>query len=850
MNDILYMDLSQYLSYLRNTDEDEITKLISNEKFIDLPDNKIIATFSNLSDKNKKIFIDNNLLLYKLLVCVTGTKAKFNLIDLDYQNIIINKPNVFIPLNQDIFETLINCMDTKSFDKLINNIKNYIKNNDIITNNSFLNDIKNLYNEYDKKEYNGAVSNSFKAKLLDKFNIVDDKEIEIDYHLFASGKRNVLNLYKMESKEQLYVYCKFDIVVKKELFESPKLEIYNISCELLDKLNSKHVMRLIDELNKKEHNLDKTDIFITAVKMYSLFGLDNSLKIINDKLTYSTDRSLNRAANFNFIYERRNYRLTHYDEFYSYGLVEKLKKSIQHNEKNIVKKISAYKNDEYIINLYNNIKDTYTLNKKDNNMIEYFNQTIKEEIKKREEVVKEKYISNYKAGHNNKRGQIKCDELFNLFGEYDTFLTEFDEFGNVIMNKELSNFLIGHAKVDDDNLLRIIFNHQGLEYNNELINIINKFNDIIKITESHSLIDVLSAYKIVNYKLTHYDEKDMPLSVISAVKMSKKHLIVSEEEAFTRFKRTYRNHKLKISSTIPRVKGTLKNNVRYKLLDKNDPEQLICGILTHCCFKSGALGEDFYNSALTEKYADVIGIWTSKNKFFICPIIRNGNGVYGNGIEPSFENEEERKEVLNALIKCFNEIIKDSKNEEKIDFCTLTSLHDFVSRDDNFKEFDMKEIPMNEYFYSDITKNDLNNFVISGDAYIVKKYEPKLEYFIKRNKNLVYSKKEKENQLLIEQKIDEINYKAIDLSDYSDEVKEVLKKTYKPISIDKFYYITCNEDWYIGLIIKENGDIDFKGNFLHYDKRASKEFMDELKNLKTNYKIILAIEESKERKVK
>ena len=57
-------------------------------------------------------------------------------------------------------------------------------------------------------------------------------------------------------------------------------------------------------LKTKDKDINNNMIFISAIKLYMVFGLDNSKKIINDFFTYATDASLKRTS-FELFKENR-----------------------------------------------------------------------------------------------------------------------------------------------------------------------------------------------------------------------------------------------------------------------------------------------------------------------------------------------------------------------------------------------------------------------------------------------------------------------------------------------------------------------------------------------------------------
>lgn len=614
MNDINKLKITELIKIIPTLSNEELKSIMYSKDFLSFDNNKINCFFLNVPNEIKDEFISNDILLSKLLKSILIQKSKFNAINEEYQFKIIQHVNSFLVLNDVEFYNLIKSMKIDIFEKFTDNLNRFIYYTDNIkTNNKLLYYINKLYNEIKYNNFDGYYVNKFKEYLKNKIKIKDSTLFNEILKKILNRNRNIFELYNITMEKQMYIFNKFNIVVDESLFNEENDEEFNISFELLEKLNTKHIIKIIEKLKSREKNIDNTKVFITSIKLYTLFGFDNTLKILNDKFTYTTEASITRAANFNFDYKRRIYRLNHQNEFFNFNLVEKLKQSLSKNDKSIVKKISSDNDEYYITNLYDILQKNYKLYKKDSKMICYLNETIKKEISLREKNKKESFIVNYYQENMYKRNQITCNELFKLFCHYDTFMTKFDSYGNVIMDDKLKQFLLGNQKSSNDCLLRMVFNKQALDYNFELINIINQFDSIYKFLKdrelgNNSLFYIMDVYKTLQYKL-NVDEEDIPLYAISATLSSRKHLIVSEEEAFNRLKQIHKDKKKKCTSTIPRVKGITKNNIRYKVLDKNDPEILICGTQTDSCFKPGAPGESFFRYALTSKYSDVIGIW-------------------------------------------------------------------------------------------------------------------------------------------------------------------------------------------------------------------------------------------------
>lgn len=75
---------------------------------------------------------------------------------------------------------------------------------------------------------------------------------------------------------------------------------------------------------------------------------------------------------------------------------------------------------------------------------------MKNEIKKREENFKRKFIANfiqnYSLSHQSKRNAINAKELYLLFKEVDLNIFQLDDNGRIILDNDLIIFLLGNLK--------------------------------------------------------------------------------------------------------------------------------------------------------------------------------------------------------------------------------------------------------------------------------------------------------------------------------------------------------------------------------------------------------------------
>ena len=107
-------------------------------------------------------------------------------------------------------------------------------------------------------------------------------------------------------------------------------------------------------------------------------------------------------------------------------------------------------------------------------------------------------------------------------------------------------------------------------------------------------------------------------------------------------------------------------------------------------------------------------------------------------------------------------------------------------------------------------------------------------FYISRGKNYIYSPEQVENKLIIEQKINEIEYQSIDYKNITEQEKQNLKDNFIKINANDYTYIVCNEDWYLAI----DDSFEIKSAVLPFDPRAKDEFLTELTKIKTTNKTI------------
>ena len=96
MKDILKLDILNYNKELLKLSSDEIKRIILDNNFLNVDDSIFICTFNRIDSELKTIFIEDSNLLIRLLSIASKQKTRFNIFDLNTQELIIKKIPSFL----------------------------------------------------------------------------------------------------------------------------------------------------------------------------------------------------------------------------------------------------------------------------------------------------------------------------------------------------------------------------------------------------------------------------------------------------------------------------------------------------------------------------------------------------------------------------------------------------------------------------------------------------------------------------------------------------------------------------------------------------------------------------------
>lgn len=798
--------------------KDEAVISIFKEKDIVLSANEEVvrSLFLASKDKVKEALIASPIYLKKILELKESKNKKtiFDNVSTDLKIKMLHHKEVFDEVNIDLYYNTLKRLDNKTFTQVVKqlNPNNFIGKSDML-----LSYLDQKYHFKDKD-----------PKLVEFINKKFQNNIELGFYLL-----------KIDTFEQLYLFEKFDLLVplKTEkdaiVFEDGS----KVKFDLLTDINKKHVTGLIKAMQHKDPDAKPHELIINAVKLYSMFGYDDAKKIIDDKFSYMTDSAKDRSARTLAVDTRRQYRLEHQDRFYSFNMVKKAKEAVNNNN---------LKYFQDLLNISEEDAIAFIAENKDNSISLGLKKAIKDREKKWEDMFVKGFISTYEQTKTPKHS-LSTSDIYKIFNRVEIKNFKTDEKGRPIIDPVFSDFMLGNRKNDNDSLLRLIINKAAYGLNDAIDIVINNFEQIKEIVSEssndlslNSILDIVDITKIFIYDIKP-NEQDLTLESFIKLINSVDHVNCTKNEIFNHAIELHLDRRNKNYSSIPIIKSTFKDGIRYKVMEFDSPDLITLGIDTNSCLKVGAVGEDFLRYAMTKPHSVIVEMTDELGKKYICPFVRNGNGLYGNGIDPTVGDEETRLKLMGALKDCTTEMINKSDESEKIEFATITNLHQSPQLDnDGLVELNMhKYQPIEDTFHSDYVmlddqinpKDRRKSFVISSisDKIEPKYYIPKSRYYQERMANYSICVGEEEELDKIKLMINSINYSSIDFKDINDKMKDSLKRKYQMIEPFEYEQIIGNKDWFVAIDSSNN----ILSRVLPFDERAYGEYQEAINQIKT-----------------
>ena len=797
--------LDERINLLKNPYLDELNEVIFSSLFLQVQNMEEVRELLD----NKKIF-------HKVLTSPKN-KKKRNILN------IIGEDN--FPLLKYIFES----------NYILDYKEQFLDYIDSIDYEQF----KNILENIDLTKLNNLFFKEYSLEELEDIIGISSVNKDISSSFFQKVKMNILNplgVLKIKNEKELLLYTKFNLLIN-VLDEFPEITLKNGVVlpyqNILDVKEGK-VNKLISLL-KEKGKASEEDLLEVSLKLYYIFGYDNARSIILDKFTNITPSAVNRIIDFNFKDHRREYRTKHQERFYHYGMENEMIDALNNNNYEFFSNLLYDVDEEKILWLRDESLKIVTTYKDNKSLNDALKVKLLELINERESKAKEDYAKDIRdrlSFKNDKK--LSVNDLKELFE--DVSLVDLLNNYNQEILLRLREFLLGNFKDNNDCLLRLIINREALGLNNLLGKLINQYDVIESIAKKNklslnSILDVIDIVKTSFFSLKP-NEQDIFLSTIANIISSKEYCTFkSEEEILKEICKLHVERKNKVYASIPTIEGE-SDNFSYKVAPFDAEYLLAAGVDAKNCFRISGKGEDFFRYCLTSNQA-VIMYFTNKltNRSYICPIIRSGNGIHCNGVDPKLE-EDEKDDFFRAFTKAMDEIIKISSKEsidsERIEVATITNLHlEDYFRENSYLKYQLGTfIPIDFSCYTDYNKKDKENYIISkSDDYRENKYYLSKDRFYQERKEdyefNIDKEYDKERLSII---VNSIAYSAIDYKNIPTTRKNKEKRTFKPIDVNTFKYIVGNKDWYVAI----DDQYNILANLLPYDERAKKEYIKHL----------------------
>jgi len=792
------LTMSNFHKFLQSLSQEKKNEIFSNpNNVLELDDSILIMAFQLQSPEVRPLLLENSEIVERILTQNNKNRKRHIFVYLtpEEQNLILKQTKVLTKIDENILSVILQNTTEQQKKYLIENLRNqFTTQNETITNPK-LKIIQQILKNHITTEEVQKIWN-FPSPLINQF-----------LTLCKQQKRQPLLLLQIDTLNEFIIYLKTNCIIKEG-----QIKDYQIPIDIIEKINTKQLAELLklykEHLKNQNLDLPNEKALIAVIDVYLIFGYDNARKVLLDFFTFPTESSKIKQAELEFNETRKEYRLTHQEEFYNHKMVIRLYKEFvtitngmidAENSLFFYSILQTTEKEEYK-KFYKELLEKIHLPSEERK--EGLEALLKEKIRQREARLKAKYIENTKDKN---ILQVENKTLYNIFKGLDYSKCTLDDKGCPIINKKITNFFLGNEKRKNDCLLRMVLSKNIFDLKEHVISIINNFSIIEEEVQKsngslslNSLNDIIKVYQITSYSLD-YDEQDLSLSCIAKAQKALNFIEHPEVDLVEAILKYHKLRKWKTNLTIPFIKGKTKDNIQYSILRNDSEEILMAGIDHYCCLKPGAKGEDFYHYCLTNPNGGIILLKDEQEKSYIVPFIVNGNTIYGNGIEPDFDKKEENltKKLLRAIQECYQSIMQNT-DIEPIEVGVLTNLH--IEKEnalDDYPVIIMENHPAEIEFYCDLTKKEKKNHVITqkNSTSKIEHYHRTSRYEQPRDGIFYYSKLQQDEKLSdlkeLERKINLVYYTYLKL-------EELLNpQTFSPIRIEECDFAIGNNDWFI-----------------------------------------------------
>ncbi len=811
INELSQMSLGSFLRRFSSMTLEERQQLLENP-FLDELDSTIFTSFFlQLETDQARQILKNPKIFHKVLTSPKNNK----------------KRNILSIIGEKDFSLLKSIFESEYFSSYPEQFCEYIAS---INHDRFQKLLENI----DFSKMYSVFFPQYDLEHLEKLTGINHLDSNLALSFFQKVKNqhlNPLGVLKIKNEKEFLIYTKFGLSVPilddleeitlKNGLVVPYDEVLNVGESKINKLI---------QLLKEKGDVSSEDLLEVGLKLYFIFGYDNARKIIMDKFTNMTPSAILRVADFNFKDHRREYRTKHQERFYHYEMIDEVLFSLKNQEHQIFANLLYDATPEAIFQLEKEFSEIVSACSDTFQLKESVKAKLIELINRREEQAKVYYTKDIRKRLSNQLPkELSTQDIKKLL--QDVSLIHLLKDCDRSIFPRIQQFLLGNGKVDNDCLLRLIINQEALGLNQMLGELINRYDLIESIASKNhlslnSLLDVIDIVKTSFFSLKP-NEQDIFLTTIAKIVSSKEYCNMSDVDILKETCKLHIERKQKVYASIPTIEGKA-SQFEYKVAPFDAEYLLSAGVDSKNCFRISGHGEEFFRYCLTSNQAVVMYFTNPKTQHtYICPIIRSGNGIHCNGVDPEL-SEEEREIFFEAFSQAMEQMIsiseKNSIEDEKIEVATITDLHlkDYFE-DHTYSKYQLETyIPLDQPCYTDYNKKEITHYIVAHSNTYQKNqyYLAKDQFYQQRRADYEFDVDKEYDKERLSLIVNSIAYSSIDYKSIPSSMKNKEKRNFKPIDVNTFQYIVGNKDWYVAI----DDQFNILANLLPYDIRAKKDY--------------------------
>lgn len=387
-----------------------------------------------------------------------------------------------------------------------------------------------------------------------------------------------------------------------------------------------------------------------------------------------------------------------------------------------------------------------------------------------------------------------------IFEGIDIKKIELDENGCPIIPKKLQDFMFGSNLEDENTNINRLLTNKIPEFEQKFASIYNNWDTIYQ--ELNGIVTVNRILKWFKEHKVILNPDEYRLSVVLNE--------LQDDYSIREARNLYSDMKQRKYSTIPKISGSTEKYT-YEMLDLDDPLGLIVGNLTRCCFLINGMSRSALFHSAQSKDGRIFVVRNQSGELIAQSWVwRNGNLVCFDNVETAGRNDYD--ELLKAYQEAAEKIIlisvKKESAKEQVKLVTVGGRYSKMKLPE-------KQVPKAEI---KLPRTENRIYTDAEEQFIL---------FATKEQGLYYGDVKAEYKDEREQVQNYFNVALLDQNEKLEISKRLRSINYSKngqvsqINIDDYCLLMLGEDWYIGITLSEDIDI----NYLSMDERAKNELI-------------------------